>query len=206
MIPCRPSRRSFLFTHIGQTDIQPSARPVLLAFAIAGCWLMMLASASAERSVTLAWDRSPDSAAVGYRIYAREENITTPTSINVLGLTQATVPGLKEGRRYTFTVTSYNAAGLESPHSNAAEFVVPVPLKLLPGASTSAPKRLQFPMVSGRWYEVQASTNLKSWTTIWQTGTSSTYAWAEYQDIDSAIPVDPRGAYFPKRYYRLKIR
>ena len=79
----------------------------------AACWLVAGAPARAESSVTLAWNPSSDTSVVGYRIHAREENAATATPINVLGLTKVTVPGLKEGLRYTFTVTSYNAAGVD---------------------------------------------------------------------------------------------
>src|SRR5262245_1159528 len=112
-----------------------AVRRYLIAGSIIACCLAMLTLGSAESSVTLAWDRTSYPSAVGYRIYAREENTATATTFNVLGLTQVTVPGLKEGLRYTFTVTSYNASGVESIPSNTAEFVVPVSLNLLHGTT-----------------------------------------------------------------------
>jgi hypothetical protein len=207
VVSCPRAHRSRLFTSVDRANTRPGVRRGFIVSTIAACWVAMLATASAERAVTLAWDRSPDSGAIGYRIYAREENGATPKSINVLGLTKVTVPGLKEGLRYTFTVTSYNAAGVESPPSNAAEFVVPVPLNLLPGTTTDAAKRLQFPVVPGKSYELQASTDLQSWATIWQTSTTSTYAWTEFQDPLSTITIkDHRETGFRSRFYRLRIR
>lgn len=150
----------------------------------------------AERTVTLAWNPSADSSVMGYRVYTREENSTNLVSSNVLGLTQVTLPGLKEGMRYTFTVTAYNAAGVESVPSNEASFVVPVPLQMLPG-TTSAAKRLQFPMAPGHWYEVQASTDLKAWNTVWASSVATTYGWTEYQDTNAGA--------FSKRFYRLQV-
>lgn len=173
------------------------------AVAVAFLAMFTPATASAEQSVTLAWERNADPTAIGYYVYSQEENASA-TRINVASLTQVTIPGLREGMRYTFKVTAYNAAGLESVPSNEAAFVVPVTLRLLPGSTTAAAKRLQFPMAPGHWYELQASTNLTSWTTIWQTPTASAYAWTEFQDNSSGIG-PKNGASLPKRFYRLKI-
>ena len=170
---------------------------------IAACWLVNSPRVQAVQSITLAWDRSSDSSAVGYRVYAYEENATAPTSFNVLGLTRVTLPGLKEGLRYTFKVTSYNASGIESAPSNPAEFAVPTPLLMLPGATPTALRRLQFPIVPGRWYEIQSSTNMKAWTTVQQTGGAGTYTWTEIQEPDPGIKA---GTQLPCRFFRLKIR
>jgi hypothetical protein len=171
-LPCKAIRRFRL---------RPAVQGSFVVLVIALGSLAKPGVASAEQSVTLAWNPSADASVVGYHIQAREEN-SAPTTINVGGRTQATVPGLKEGLRYTFTVTSYNEAGLESMPSNPAEFVVPVPLLLRPGATADALKRLQFPMAPGHWYELQASSDLRTWITIWQTGTASEYTWVEYED------------------------
>lgn len=179
------------------TNLRSGAKRNFIAVAVAAGWMMLLATASAERSVTLAWNPNADASTVGYRVYALEENALTATSTNVGGLTQVTVPGLKEGLRYTFTVTSYNAAGMESVPSDAAVFVVPVPLQLLPATTPGGAKRLQFPAAPGRWYELQASADLKNWTTIWQTGVALTYAWTGFSD--------PQSATLKSRYYRLKV-
>jgi len=184
-------------------NLPPSVRGSLLALAIAACWMAGSVCASAVQSVTLAWDRSSDSSAVGYRVYAYEENATAPTSFNVLGLTRVTLPGLKEGLRYTFKVTSYNASGIESAPSSPAEFAVPTPLLMLPGATPTALRRLQFPMVPGRLYEIQSSTNMTAWTTVQQASTAGTYTWTEIQEPDPGIKA---GTQLPCRFFRLKIR
>jgi hypothetical protein len=178
-----------------------SAARNMAALAILAAFLP--ATARAERQVTLAWERSADPATVGYYVYSQEENVASATRINVAGLNQVTIPGLKEGLRYSFKVTAYNAAGMESVPSNEAAFVVPVPLHLLPGLTAGAGRRLQFPMAPGHWYELQASTNMTTWTTIWQTPTAIIYGWTEFQDINSGIL--KKGANLPARFYRLKI-
>ena len=158
-----------------------------LFIVIAACWITSSLSAKAVQSVTLAWDRSSDSSAVGYRVYAYEENTAEPTSYNVFGLTKVTLPGLKEGLRYTFKVTSYNAAGVESTPSNSAEVNVPVPLQMLPGATPNDLKRLQFPVAPGHWYELQSSTDLRTWTTVQQTPVATNYTWTEVQEPPTAV-------------------
>lgn len=185
----------------------PTPRPLrarwgCVALLIAAFCLAQPGRARAVQAVTLAWNPSADASVVGYRIQSREEN-ALPTTINVGGLTQVTLPGLKEGLRYTFTVTSYNGAGIESAPSNPADVLVPVPLVLVPGGNANALKRLQFPMAPGHWYELQASSDLKTWVTLWQTGVASVYGWTEFQDpLSGASPV-PNGA--RGRFYRLLI-
>ena len=54
---------------------------------------------------------------------------------------------------------------------------------------------MRFPVTPGHWYELEATVDLKSWITIWQTATSTSNAWVKFQDPQSGI--------FPKRFYRL---
>jgi hypothetical protein len=151
----------------------------------------------AEQAVTLAWDPSEDPTVAGYYIYAREENSTTPLRIDVGAATQATVNSLKEGLRYGFTVTAYDTYGVESAPSNEAVFVVPVPLRLPNTVSSTGLKGIQFPVAPGHWYELQASTDLRTWTTIWQTGVANSYSWVEFQD--------PMSGLLKSRFYRLQV-
>jgi hypothetical protein len=168
-----------------------------LSILVVALYAVGVSMAPAEEMVTLAWSPSYSSDIAGYYVYSYEENSTVPSRVDVGPLTQATLPGLKEGLRYTFTVTAYNAVGLESVPSNEVPFVVPVPLRLLVPASPTSFKKLQFPAAPGHWYELQMSTNLQSWTTIWQTGVANAYSWVEYQD--------PQSSSFKPRFYRLKV-
>lgn len=174
-----------------------SFRQFSIIVPLIACCLSLLASAHAERSVSLAWSPSPDPSVAGYYVYSREENASTATRVSAGPNTQATVTGLKEGLQYSFTVTAYNASGTESAPSNEAFWTVPVPLNLLAGLPPGFFSRLQFPAAPGHWYELQASTNLKNWTTIWQSGTATTYSWTEVNDTKS-------GSY-KSRFYRLQI-
>lgn len=151
----------------------------------------------AERSVTLAWDPSVSSSVAGYYVYAWEENASVPMKVNAGSMSYASINGLKEGLRYTFHVTAYNPHGLESQPSAGLPYVVPVPLQMIPPATSSGSCRIQFPAAPGKWYELQASTDLVNWTTIWQTGLANNYSWVEYQD--------PRSRYHGSRFYRLQV-
>jgi len=151
---------------------------------------------SAERAVKLAWDPGSGSADAGYYVYAWEENSDTPIRVDAGQSNFAVVGGLKEGLRYVFQVTAYNALRMESAPTEGLPYTVPVPLQINPPGS-SAPGRMRFPVAPGRWYELQATTDLHNWTTIWQTGIANNYSWMEYQD--------PRAAYYNSRFYRLVV-
>lgn len=160
-------------------------------------WLGSSGAAHAERSVTLAWDRSQSSNVTGYYVYVLEENSTTPTRITVGNTNQMTLTTLKEGLRYSFTVTAYNNVG-ESPSSNEALFVVPVPLSLTTVNPTNGLRSIQFQGAPGRSYELQASSDLRTWTPIWQSGAIATYGGVTFEDPQSATEV--------VRFYRLLVR
>lgn len=155
------------------------------------------ASIQAEQSITLAWNPSPGGGVAGYYVYAWEEDAESPLKIDAGAEISAPVSGLKEGLSYTFHVTAYNAFRLESTPSEPLAYSVPVPLRLVPPTSGPNSSRLQFPAAPGRWYELQASTDLVNWTTIWQTGVANNYSWMEYQD--------PRTRYHSSRFYRLQV-
>ncbi len=194
-----------LFVPVQLKALQPAAQWHFVALLFTAIFLAAAGRATAVQSVTLAWDPSGDSSVAGYRIHAREDN-AAPVLIDVGGRTQVTVPGLKEGMRYTFTVTSYNESGVESAPSNAAEYQVPVPITLRPGATPDAAKRVQFPMAPGHWYELQASSDLRNWVTIWQTGVATEYAWTEYEDPRSTTASTKPGASGERsRFYRLVV-
>lgn len=161
-------------------------------------WLGSVCLAEAERSVTLAWERSTSSGVTGYYVYVLEENAPTPSRVMVGDTNQVTVATLKEGLKYSFTVTAFNATGLESVPSNGAMFVVPVPISMAASNSTNGLGRIQFQGAPGRAYDVQASSDLRTWQTIWQTGLISVYAPLEFEDPASGV----LGA----RFYRLLVR
>jgi hypothetical protein len=63
-------------------------------------------------------------------------------------------------------------------------------------AAVSGPRQavaVNFPVAPGHAYAVQASTDLKTWHTIWQM-TALSNTWVQYQD--------PAAANLPMRFYR----
>jgi hypothetical protein len=176
-------------------QVRCGSRWLSAGFVAAVC-LGWACAARAERAVTLAWNPSTGPVA-GYYVYAWEENATAPMRVDAGNSTVAQVSGLKEGLRYVFQVTAYNTSRVESVPTSGLPYTVPVPIELLPPLPGSTSCRIRFPAAPGRWYELQASTDLVQWTTIWQTGLANNYSWVDYQD--------PRSRYYKTRYYRLQV-
>lgn len=96
-------------------------------FRVAAAFLVLGLSTNAlrARSVTLAWDRSPDPHVIGYKIHYGEASTWYTELLDVGNRTSATVSALEEGHRYYFTVSAYIASRLESDLSNEVQFTVP---------------------------------------------------------------------------------
>ena len=71
-------------------------------------------------SVPLAWNPSPDPNVAGYKIYYGQASHVYTSSVDVGGVTNATITGLSAGLTYYFAATTYDATGLESDFSNEA--------------------------------------------------------------------------------------
>jgi hypothetical protein len=176
--------------------VRPAAAKLLLFILTLALWCSSEYSALALRSITLGWN--PSGGVSGYNVYALEENGLLPTKTNVGLSNQTTISGLKEGLTYRFTVTAYNQLGLESLPSSPVLYTVPVPLELIRPSGTNRNFRLRFPVSPGRQYELQASSDLKAWTTIWQTSNLLVYSQADYEDRRSGNP--------KSQFYRLIVR
>ena len=71
--------------------------------------------------VKLQWDANTESDLAGYRLYQKADSVVPPfTKVQDLpkGTTTADVTGLDSAHSYSFAVTAYNTAGLESAYSN----------------------------------------------------------------------------------------
>jgi hypothetical protein len=99
--------------------------------------------------------------------------------INVGNTNHAVVSGLTEGKTYYFAVTAYTFDGIESDFSAEYVDIVPGFLTLTRGATPSSPMQVRFPVAPAHWYELQQSTDLVSWVTIWQT-TGTSNQWVEF--------------------------
>lgn len=150
----------------------------------------------ASQSVTLAWN--PDSGTnnvAGYAVYSGTNSSNYSSRLDTGTNTTATVSGLKEGLTYYFAVTAYNTAKVESAPSAPITYLVPGILALTPAAKPGNPVTIKFPVAPGHSYTVQATVDMKTWTNLWQTGTSTSNAWVSFQDSQSSS--------FRKRFYRL---
>jgi hypothetical protein len=155
-------------------------------------WLGVV-SAPASQKLTLAWDRSVDASVTGYKLYYKETAATNFTAVNVGNTNLHTLPGLGESRTYTFYVTCYNAAGLESDPSNSVGYTVPLaPLTSTAGkdAQGRAVLQLRVEAMAGRQVRLQSSTDLQTWATVVTSAVG--------QPIDFVVLV----ASEPKRFYR----
>ncbi len=70
-------------------------------------------------------------------------------------------------------------------------------LTLTQATNSGKQMAIKFSVASGHSYTVQASVDLKSWTNLWQMGTSTSNAWVNFQDSQSSA--------FRKRFYRLAM-
>lgn len=148
----------------------------------------------ADQSVTLGWNTSTDTNVAGYYIYHGTASGVYTSKNDVGTNTVTSVPGLQEGQTDYFAVTAYNTAKIESAFSAEVPFIVPGILQLTQG-SNSGSFNIKFPVAPGHWYEVQASVDLQSWTTISQTATETSNTWIQISD--------PQSSLFSKRFYRL---
>ncbi len=163
--------------------------------AVGGFALLAILALTAHASsvVTLVWDPSLDPRVAGYAIWYGTTSGVYPTRVDVGNRTMVTISNLVIGQTYYFVATAYTADGLESPPSNEVGYTVP---GLLSVSHTKARglAMVQFAGYPGETVAVQASEDLKNWTTLYQLQPS----------VSQVIKiVDPASAYLPKRFYRL---
>jgi hypothetical protein len=156
-----------------------SSRFVKLGAVVVVACLSACSLAKAVSTVPLQWNANTDPTVVGYNLYYGGASRTYTNVTDVGNVTNVVVGGLSEGKTYYFAVTAYDAYGDESDFSDETVFIVPGYLVMTTGTVPGAPVRIQFPVASDHWYELQSSPDLKSWTTIWQI-TGITNNWVEY--------------------------
>jgi hypothetical protein len=151
-------------------------------------------AADAAQSLTLAWNPSAASGVAGYHIYYGDDGTNFQYEMDAGTNTTYEVTGLVEGQTVSFVVTSYNAQGVESTPSNLISYIVPGMVSVSPKAGPRSPAVINFPVAPGHTYQVQASVDLATWSTIWQT-TATNNAWTQFKDVE--------GANLKMRFYRL---
>jgi hypothetical protein len=159
-------------------------------------WLAGLGHAAAD-SLVLDWNPGDSPVVTGYFIYYGTNSGSYPNKIDAGNVTSFTLTNLAAGVTYYFTATAYDANGNESVYSNETSFVLAGVLIMSQGENPGDPSVIQFPVEPGHWYEVQATTDFQSWSTIWQTEVADSNTWLQFTDPDA-------GAY-AARFYRLVL-
>lgn len=152
---------------------------------------------AAAAAVTLGWNASSSPGTAGYNVYYGTTSGNYTSKLSVGNVTDATISNLTAGVTYYFSATTVDTNGNESTFSNETTFIVPGVLTLNKGANPGAPMLIQFPVAPGHWYEVQASTDLHTWTTISQTAVATANTWLQVTDPDAGS--------FTSRFYRLVL-
>jgi hypothetical protein len=148
----------------------------------------------AGHSVTFTWDRNPEASVVDYRIRYGVASRTYTDMVSTGNATSATIGNLVEGVTYYFAVAAYNIFGLESDFSSEIPYIVPTALARVQIRVASARQIiLTVTGPSGRTYDIQATPDLKTWTTI-GTVTLGAGGSLDFADTNAAI--------FLKRFYR----
>ena len=83
--------------------------------------LLALAFTAYAADVTLQWDANTETDLAGYRLYQKQNSAVPPfAQVQDIpkGTTTASVTGLDPAHSYSFAVTAYNTAGMESAYSN----------------------------------------------------------------------------------------
>ncbi len=172
-------------------------KPVVSVLFILIAWLAGLDRAAAA-NVTLSWDASPDPDVTGYAVYYGTTSGSYTHKVAVGQVTGVTLSNLTAGVTYYFAATTlYGPNGDESAFSGEASYIPAGVLTLNRGARGGGPAQINFPVEPGHWYEVQATTDLQTWTTIQQTGIATSNNWVQVADPDAGT--------FKARYYRLVL-
>ncbi len=146
------------------------------------------------QSVALAWDPTTSSNAAGYAVYYGQDGTNFENRIDAGTNTTLVVDGLQAGQTNYFAVVAYDAQGVESPNSNVLPYMVPGTLKVVQKPGPQSAAVIGFAVAPGHTYQVQASVNLQTWSTIWQM-TATNNVWTQFQDAGVVRP--------PIRFYRL---
>lgn len=166
-----------------------------LAILTAALALCLAGSVRANQSMSLAWNAVNDPSVIGYAVYMGGADGVYTSRFDAGSSTAITITGLKEGQTNYFAVAAYNSARLEGTPTASTSYIVPGLVKLAPPALRGGPMTVSFPVAAGHSYQLQASTNLQSWTNLWQTTVWNSNTWAVY--------ADPQSGSYARRFYRL---
>lgn len=147
------------------------------------------------QSLTIGWTASTSPDAFGYNVYYGTNSGNYSYKMDAGAATSLSVSNLIPGVTYYFNATAYDGNGDESPYSGEISFIVPGIMSMTSTVAPGSPATMQFPVAPGHWYEVQATTDLQNWTSIWQSDVMVSNFWASFTDPDTAA--------YTSRFYRL---
>ena len=100
---------------------------IVLACILLGFIIVMLASVSEAKDITLSWEKPDDSRVVGYKIYYGtnwQAFISPNIVIDSADQTSVVIPDLSENTKYDFGATAYADNGNESEMSDIISYFV----------------------------------------------------------------------------------
>lgn len=145
----------------------------------------------------LNWNASTSSQVAGYYVYYGTTSGIYPYRVDAGNATSVTISNLFPGTTYYIAATSYDTSGNQSAYSSEISFTIPATLTMTSGTTTGSPATLQFPVALGHWCEVQATTDLVNWISIWQSAVAATNTSMQFTDPDASS--------YPSRFYRLVL-
>jgi fibronectin type III domain protein len=149
----------------------------------------------AGRSVTFAWDRNFETNIADYRIYYGGASRTYTNMVSTGSATSVTIGNLAEGVTYYFAATAYSILGRESDFSDEIGYLVPMAAVVRVRVAPAGQTLLTVTGPIGGTYDIQASQDLKTWTSI-GTVTVGTGGVLNFADTNAAA--------FSKRFYRTR--
>lgn len=177
------------------TRVLDRLRASMLIPAVLASVLVPAGSLRAVQTAALAWNPVTNMPVAGYALYIGNAPGGFTNRIDVGTNTQIMLGGLQEGSTVYFAVSAYNSVRIESPISSSVPYLVPGLVQFTMPNKPGGAGTVSFPVAIGHSYELQASTNLSTWTNLWQTSVYSSNIWVTYQD--------PLGTSLKKRFYRL---
>lgn len=100
----------------------------LIQFALLFTFLVLPPAKALAASVSLAWDPNPETDIAGYRVYVGNAPRAYVTNYTLGKVTTLMVTNLAYDIDYTFAVTAFNTAGLESEFSNEVQTRLTAPV------------------------------------------------------------------------------
>jgi hypothetical protein len=163
------------------------------------CLLFLLSggiAARAQCSVTLAWDLSPDTNVVGYRIYYGVASQVYTNFVDAGNTATNTVSGLVAGVGYFFAVKGYDRGGVESAFSNEIGFT---PTAQAPRVTLAldggGQPMVQITSPTGQSFDIYATRDFSNWVLVGTVAPGSN-GWCAFCDAGATN--------LPARFYRVQ--